>query len=161
MKFFTTVKAVEGTYAKFKTWRNVTLGNIVGSDYFQTRLIAPDGTEFPLFFCHGAEDGRISVNGNLVKREAMYEKLAPSVKRKGWSKCYILCCFNGIEPAMEIDGVKFIPLFPTTAPVFCYEGFVDDGEEALCWEWSYDPSVDSDEFNHLNDEKFFRTQRID
>lgn len=161
MKLAVTVRCVNGTHAKFHAWREVTLGNIEGNDYFQTRMISPSGEEFPLFFCHGGRDGKISINGQLIKREVEYRKLAVSVKRMGWSECFIVCCYNGIEAAVEVDGIKFIPLFPTTESLTCETCHTANGEESLCWRWTYNESIDSEEFDHLNDREFFRTLRID
>lgn len=73
--------------------------------------------EDAFLLAHGSEDGRIQLKNKLYTPEQVVQGLAPLAKKQGINKIYSLCCFGGLQPTVEYDGVILQSFHPSRKEV--------------------------------------------
>ena len=73
--------------------------------------------EDAFLLAHGSEDGRIQLKNQLYFPQQVVQALAPLAKEQGINKIYSLCCFGGVQPTVEYDGVTLQSFHPSRKEV--------------------------------------------
>ena len=82
----------------------------------QPDLSKPDGkTAFLL--AHGSEDGFIQLKNKLYKPQQVVQAFAPLAKKQGIKTIYSLCCYGGVQPTVEAEGVTLTSFHPSRKEV--------------------------------------------
>ena len=69
--------------------------------------------EDAFLLAHGSEEGMIQLKNKLYTPAQVVQALAPLAQKQGINKIYSLCCFGGLQPTVEYDGVILQPFHPS------------------------------------------------
>ena len=73
--------------------------------------------EEAFLLAHGSEEGMIQLKNKLYTPQQVVQALAPLAKKQGINKIYSLCCFGGVQPTVEYDGVTLQSFHPSRKEV--------------------------------------------
>ena len=73
--------------------------------------------ETAFVLAHGSEDGFIQLKNKLYKPEQVVQAFAPIAKKQGISTIYSLCCYGGVQPTVEAEGVTLTSFHPSRKEV--------------------------------------------
>ena len=66
---------------------------------------------------HGSKDGFIQLKNKLYKPEQVVQAFAPLAKKQGISTIYSICCYGGVQPTVEAEGVTLTSFHPSRKEV--------------------------------------------
>ena len=66
---------------------------------------------------HGSEDGFIQLKNKLYKPQQVVQAFAPLAKKQGIKTIYSLCCYGGVQPTVEAEGVTLTSFHPSRKEV--------------------------------------------
>ena len=103
--------------------------------------------EEAFLLAHGSEEGRIQLKNKLYTPQQVVQALAPLAKKQGINKIYSLCCFGGVQPTVEYDGVTLQSFHPSrkeveVLPLMDDISFVFDVTEEEFENWKLPSSED-------------------
>ena len=73
--------------------------------------------EDAFLLAHGSEEGMIQLKNKLYTPAQVVQALAPLAQKQGINKIYSLCCFGGLQPTIEYDGVILQSFHPSRKEV--------------------------------------------
>ena len=73
--------------------------------------------EDSFLLAHGSEDGMIQLKNKLYTPAQVVQALAPLAQKQGIKQIYSLCCYGGIQPPVEYDGVTLKSFHPSRKKV--------------------------------------------
>lgn len=73
--------------------------------------------ETAFVLAHGSEDGFIQIKNKLYKPEQVVQAFAPLAKKQGIKTIYSLCCYGGVQPTVEAEGVTLTSFHPSRKEV--------------------------------------------
>ena len=73
--------------------------------------------EDAFLLAHGSEEGMIQLKNKLYTPAQVVQALAPLAQKQGINKIYSLCCFGGLQPTVEYDGVILQSFHPSRKEV--------------------------------------------
>ena len=103
--------------------------------------------EEAFLLAHGSEEGMIQLKNKLYTPQQVVQALAPLAKKQGINKIYSLCCFGGVQPTVEYDGVTLQSFHPSrkeveVLPLMDDISFVFDVTEEEFENWKLPSSED-------------------
>lgn len=103
--------------------------------------------EDAFLLAHGSEEGMIQLKNKLYTPAQVVQALAPLAQKQGINKIYSLCCFGGLQPTVEYDGVTLKSFHPSrkeveVLPLMDNISFVFDVSEEEFENWEI-PSSDN------------------